>query len=380
MVIPLITHSYKRSLVMGSCLLFAALYWLGSQPRLKQFEGKTMGTTYHVSYVDTLFSNSVDTIASAVHATLEDIDGRMSTYRADSELMQFNRSALAKPFTLSSDIVALVKQSQALSELSEGAYDITVGPLVNLWGFGPGDFSSSVSDSTKDATAETPTNIKSPAFIQWIQKNNPVKIPTKEAIQSALDNVGYRYVIADSIHSTLLRTRPVFLDLSSIAKGYAVDQAARTLEHAGITNYMVEVGGEIFVGGKKPDNSPWRLAIRGPELSNSQPRAIVELQDKALATSGNYLNFFEIDGKRYSHTINPLTGGPEANRLAEVAVIHDTTAEADALATLFMVIGDEQGLALANKQNIAAYFTYHDNGGFTSVASEAFKPYLLNQP
>lgn len=373
----MISGSYKRSLLLGSLLLLAVFYVLSTQPRMKQFEGKTMGTTYHVSYVGTLFSDPVDDISKKVYDALHDVDLRMSTYRDDSELMQFNRSPLNQPVKLSPDIVNLVKESQRISALSDGAYDVTVGPLVNLWGFGPSYHDPKAKPVAGEA-ADKKKTIRAPEFIEWMLKNYPGEVPSQEAIEKARERVGYQYLVANSADSTLMRKKPVFVDLSSIAKGYGVDQAAKALKAVGIDRFMVEVGGEVLVSGTKPDGSPWRLAVRGPDLAAGHPAAIVTPGDKALATSGDYLNFFEIDGQRYSHSINPATGHPEANRLAEVAVISNTVAEADALATMFMVLGDEKGLALANREGIAAYFTYHAGEGFESVSSDAFKPYLVN--
>ena len=153
-----------------------------------------------------------------------------------------------------------------------------------------------------------------------------------------------------------------------------MDQAAKVLRERGIDNYMVEVGGEVAVHGVKPNGQLWRLAVIGPEMGRTGVSALVEPGNKSLATSGDYLNYFEVDGKRYSHTINPATGWPEAKRVAEVAVIADTTAKADALATMFMVLGDEQGLTLANRRGIAARFAYYTNDGFATVTSEALSP------
>jgi len=350
---------------------------LATQPRMKQFEGKTMGTTYHVSYVGTFFFDSLDEISNRVHEVLNDVDWRMSTYREDSELMRFNRSPLTTAFKVSSDIVDLVKQSQRISAMSDGAYDVTVGPLVNLWGFGPNGH-----DSEENALGRLPEreirDVKVSKLHEWMLKNYPAEVPSQEAIDQVRERVGYQYVVADSANSTLVRNKPVYVDLSSIAKGYGVDQVAQTLNDENIANFMIEVGGEVRVNGSKPDGSQWLIAIRGPDLARGHPPTIVTLDDKALATSGDYLNFFEVDGRRYAHTINPLTGYPEDSGLAEVAVISEKAAEADALATMFMVLGYKKGLYLANREGIAAYFTYRSEKGFDSVASNAFQSYLMN--
>ncbi len=374
----MISSSYKRSLLVGGIFLLAVFYILSTRPRIKQFQGETMGTTYHVSYVGTLFSHPVDDISKRVHNALHDVDQRMSTYREDSELMQFNRAPVGEPFKVSQDLVDLVIASQRISKMSDGAYDVTVGPLVNLWGFGPKRHDPKAENTADRSAATDEKPVKAPEFIQWMLDNYPGEVPSDQAIAEAKQQVGYQYVSADQVESTLTRLKPVFVDLSSIAKGYGVDQAAAVLEDTGITNFMVEVGGEVKVSGSKPDGNRWRLAVRGPDLGGGKPAAIVSPGNKALATSGDYLNFFEIDGQKYSHSINPVTGRPEMNRVAEVAVIADTVAEADALATMFMVLGDEKGLQLANQEGIAAYFTYHSGDSFESVASQAFKRFLVN--
>lgn len=373
----MISRSYKRTLLLSGLFFVIVFYMLATQSRLKKFEGKVMGTTYHVSYFGTWLSSPVKQVSQEVFNALNAVDMSMSTYREQSELMAFNRWPLNKPMTASPGLVNLIKESQTVSVLSKGAYDVTVGPLVNLWGFGPPpqDSKAAKEEKNKDASNHI---VRAPEFIQWQLNDRSGKVPSENAIRKARKRVGYQYVIADTAHNTLTRTHPVFVDLSSIAKGYGVDQAARTLKKAGIKNYMVEVGGEVFASGKKPDGSEWRLAISSPNLDNTKPRAIVQLNNKGMATSGDYLNFFVVNGKHYAHTINPTTGWPDTNRLVEVAVIRNTVAEADALATMFMVLGDQKGLKLANNKGIAAYFTYRDGNGLKSVASEAFQPYIVH--
>ncbi|MDP0563481.1 MAG: FAD:protein FMN transferase [Candidatus Endonucleobacter sp. (ex Gigantidas childressi)] len=369
--------SCKRSLLLGGLVLLGIFYVLITQPRIKQFEGKTMGTTYHVSYVGAVFFDSSDDISKKVHEVLHDVDLRMSTYREDSELMQFNRAPLTTAFKVSSDIVDLVKQSQRISAMSDGAYDVTVGPLVNLWGFGPSGHGSEEKSLGRLSEIDS-IGVKAQGFDEWMLKNYPAKVPPQAAIDEVRQWVGYQYVVVDSDNSTLMRNKPVFVDLSSIAKGYGVDKVAQVLNENNIANFMIEVGGEVRVNGLKSDGSQWRLAIRGPNLTREHSPKIVTLGNKALATSGDYLNFFEVDGRRYAHTINPLTGYPEVSDLAEVAVISETAAEADALATMFMVLGEQRGLDLANREGIAAYFTYRSGNGFDSVASKSFQLYLVN--
>ncbi|PJE80063.1 FAD:protein FMN transferase [invertebrate metagenome] len=375
--------SRKRTLILSAILIVVTLIQLATHPRLKQFQGETMGTTYHVTYVGNFWSHSIKDVSTRVHEALEDINIRMSTYRNDSELMKLNHSKIGQPFSVSPDLAALIQKSKEISRLSNGAYDVTIGQLVNLWGFGPQQSSQKSTGDTKesvDESAHKQNDDNRPVFIQWIMKNYPGNVPSDEAIDKARQQMGYQYVRVDTKNNTVTRLRPVFIDLSSIAKGYGVDQAAAALEKAGIKNFLVEVGGEIKVKGTKPNSGLWRLAVRGPDLTSGDPAAIVALDNKAMATSGDYLNYFEIDGKRYSHTINPLTGWPEMKRIAEVAVITDNVAEADALATMFMVLGDKKGLIMANEMGYAACFTYHSGKGFKTAYSDTFLPYMVKNP
>ena len=373
------SQSIKQIIVPALLLCGIVAAVLMTRPKLYHFDGNIMGTTYNVSYVSTLFDQNADTVAKAVHAALSDVDRRMSTYKPDSELMQFNRSPIGKPFTVSPDLVALVAEAESVSKLSSGAYDITIGPLVNLWGFGPKQYQAkapSQAGKTTEANADHHTT-EGDDYLQWLTQAYPNKIPSAAEIDIAKAKVGYQSLSYDLNNNTLTRHKDAFVDLSSIAKGYGVDQAAKAIETLGIHDFMVEVGGEVLVSGQKSNGLPWRLAVIGPNMGEGGVSALVEPMNKALATSGDYLNYFEMDGKRYSHTINPVTGYPEAKRIAEVAVIADTTAKADALATMFMVLGDNEGLALANRLGIAARFAYYTETGFETVTSEAFRPYLV---
>lgn len=373
----LLTRSYKRSLLLGIVLLIAALYVMGTRPGLKHFQGYTMGTTYSISYAATLFSDPVKAVQADVERALEAINDKMSTYRPDSELMQFNHAPVGKPFKASDELVNLVHRSLYFSRISDGAYDVTVGPLVNLWGFGPSEKDSQQPEKAMPAGQDGAARDGTVDPVLWMLANYPTEVPSDESISAALDRVGYKFLTVDTDHDTMTRHKDLFVDLSSIAKGYGVDVVGQTLKRRGINNYMVEIGGEVLVHGSKPDGDAWRLGIRGPAMTaGGMPRLVVTIGNRALATSGDYLNYFEINGQKFSHMINPRTGRPEVSRLAEVAVIADSAATGDALATMFMVLGDKKGLELANREGIAAYFTYHSkDGGFESVSSEAFKPY-----
>ena len=370
----MLTRSYKRSLLLGLLLLLVAFYVLSTRPRLNTFNGRIMGTTYSVSYVSTMFRHPVKDVSRLAQLALESVDERFSTYKPDSELMQVNAAPVGEPIKVSSHFMRLVKEARYLSEISGGAYDITVGGLVNLWGFGPTSWEQRDKEGLH---AEDSKPVESPEFVQWMIHKFPGAVPSQDEIDQVRAKVGYKNLIIDEQASTITKKTDIFIDLNSIAKGYGVDVAAEALREAGIDNYMVEVGGEVLTSGRKPDGTPWRLAIIGPEMGQNGVSAVVEPGHKALATSGDYLNFYEVDGKRYSHTINPATGWPEAKRIAEVAVITETASMADAMATMFMALGDQKGLELADRLGIAARFAYYVDGGYETATSKAFKPYLV---
>ena len=370
----MLTRSYKRSLLLGLLLLLVAFYVLSTRPRLNTFNGRIMGTTYSVSYVSTMFKHPVKDVSAVAHQALESVDGRFSTYKPDSELMQVNGAPVGEPVQVSPQFMQVVKEAHYVSEISDGAYDITVGGLVNLWGFGPAHWKQRDKQGLH-AGNQKPED--TPEFVQWMINNFPGAVPSPEEIEQARAKAGYQNLVIDETASTVTKKTDIFIDLNSIAKGHGVDVTAEALRNIGINDYMVEVGGEVLVNGSKPGGQPWRLAVIGPEMGRNGVSAIVEPGNKALATSGDYLNFFEVDGKRYSHTINPVTGWPEAKRVAEVAVISDTVSMADAMATMFMALGDKKGLELADRLGIAARFAYYTEDGYETSTSKAFKPYLV---
>ncbi len=312
-------------------------------PRIEQVQGPTMGTAYQVKYVSDGRVNSV-VVADAVREALAAVDLRMSTYKPSSELMQLNAAPLGE-HRLSPELAAVLGRSLELAELSEGALDVTVGPLVNLWGFGP--------------------------------DLRPERMPSETELASAFARTGFRALKLDG--ERVFKEQERFIDLSSIAKGYAVDQVAAALEGLGIRDYLVEVGGELRVGGRKPDLSDWLIGIEEPDSIERTARLAIRAPGLGIATSGDYRNYFEHDGVRFSHTIDPATGRPITNRLASVTVVAPDCMSADGWATALMVLGEQKGLALAQAQGLAAYFIFHGEQGFESAYSEAFAAYLIEQ-
>ncbi|MFH2218558.1 MAG: FAD:protein FMN transferase [Pseudomonadota bacterium] len=298
--------------------LVLTLIGCGSKKEV-QISGKTMGTTYHVKVVVGYFKN-LKAIEGAIEKRLEDINRSMSTFLKDSEISRFNaENAVGEKFSVSDDFIQVLKVAEKLYELTGGAWDGTVKPLVDLWGFG--------SRST-----------------EW-------RVPERDDIVRLLEEIGFRHIeISDDGH--LIKHRvPISLDLGSIAKGYGVDQISQTLRENGIDNFLVEIGGEVFASGRREDGENWRVGINMPlkEAAFTQVYTAVALQDKALATSGDYRNFFEVDGKRFSHILDPRTGYPVTNGVVSVSILSDNCTFADGLATAVMVMGHERGIELINR-------------------------------
>lgn len=335
--------------ILGLAFLFVALLSAceSKQPTGFLFQGSTMGTQWHASLVELPEGKSQADIQAGIEQVLIEVNNQMSTWQKDSEISRFNQSSSADWVAVSPEFVEVVKTANTLSEQSQGVFDISIGPLVNLWGFGAGR-------EAMDA------------------------VPNTQQITDVLQQVGYNKLSWQVNPPALKKTVPkLYLDLSAIAKGFGVDQAGRYLESLGIKDYMMEIGGEIRTRGKSPRGDAWRIAIEKPV---DQGRAIqqgVALVDSGLATSGDYRNFFVKGGQRYSHTINPKTGYPIKHSLASVSVLAKNTMLADAYATLLMALGEEKGKAFATKHQLAAYFIWRTDEGFETYMTPEFEPVLL---
>ena len=302
-----------------------------------------MGTTFTVKVVGgTLSEDRQARVQALIEEELDEVEAKMSHYLEDSELSRFNRSRETRPFTVSEDTLEVFRHAQELARLTDGAFDITVGPLVNAWGFGP--------------------------------EGRELEPPPDEVIAQLVTQLGYTKLELHLEESTVRKTESsLTCDLSAIAKGYAVDQVAEALESDGFAHHMVEVGGEIRAAGLNEAGQSWRIAIEQPGSGASVPQRIVPLSNLAMATSGDYRNYYEVDGMRISHTIDPRTGYPVTHRLASVTVIDELGVRADGLATALAVLGPEAGYDLAIDQGLAALFVVRDGeGGFREQATPAF--------
>ena len=306
--------------------------------------GAAQGTTYHIKYVAPTKAVDQRQLQVEVEKVLAEIDRQMSTYRNDSEISEFNRAAAGKWFSVSPGVVEVVAAAQAISEKTGGAMDVTVGPLVRLWHFGPKENLKRL----KNGKTPSPTTLP---------KGEGFKPPTEEQLEDVRARVGYKLLEVRATPPSLRKkVDGLEVDLSSIASGYTIDRLAGLMQEHGIKNFMVELGGEVRAAGKREDGEPWRIAIERPIVDKREMEAAVPLVNAALATAGGTHKFFEYQGKRYSHIIDPSTGRPVEHALASVLVAADTCLEADGWDTPLTVLGPERGMKCAEKNGIAAMF------------------------
>ncbi len=321
------------------CLVAWLLAGCSGPSEVHKLSGYSMGTSYTVSLVAK--ESEARALDTDVRTTIEDVNLAMSTYLPRSDVSRFNDSPVDGWIAVSPMTAEVVSLALEVAEASDGAFDPTVGPLVDLWGFGP--------------------------------KETTDQVPSESDIEAALAMVGWQAIEVDSTAHKLRKSAPRELDLSAIAKGYAVDKVADMLEARGIENYLVEIGGEMRYAGTKPDNMPWRVAIETPDSEQRSVYKVLEVTEGAMATSGDYRNFFEQDGQRYSHTLDPTTGYPIRHDLVSATVLAERSAISDAYATAFMVMGAEDAMALANDLDLAVYLIQRDGEGDTETLSERFE-------
>jgi thiamine biosynthesis lipoprotein len=327
-----------RHCLLGLMLLLS-LVGCESAPETLSIEGPTMGTRYHIKWVPTVKVPSSKVLQSKVDEVLEQVNAQMSTYRPDSELSQLNQDSLGRWHQVSKPLSQLLQQSLDLYVLTGGSFDVTVGPLVNLWGFGP--------------------------------EPDPTKLPSDADIELAKQKTG---VQAIEIQGDKVRwSKPRYVDLSAIAKGYGVDAVAALLDQEGIKHYLVEIGGEIYARGQKAEGQPWKVAVETPSYHQRGIFEVLPIYNQGMATSGDYRNYQEFEGERYSHTLDPRTGRPISHQLASVTVVADNTARADALATAILVMGETEGFAFAKGQHLAALLIVRAENGFKEISTPAYQ-------
>jgi len=304
-----------------------------------------MGTSYSVEVVAPPPGVHAAALNTAIQEVLARIDLSMSTYRADSEISRFNASASTQWFKVSDDLAKVVYAAQQFSERSGGAFDVTVAPLVTAWGFGPGDPVGTTPDVARLEALRTRVG--------------------HDKLQVRMQPPALRKAAAD-----------VSIDLNAVAPGYAVDQIAQRMASMGIARYLIDIGGEVRVQGLNARGMSWRIAVEQPMDGEPQPYAIVELSDMAVTTSGEYRRYYERDGHRYSHTIDPRTARPVEHSLASVAVIGPSSMYTDGWATALNVLGMQAGYELALRREIAAMFIEWHEGGLRWRATPGFEAHL----
>jgi len=333
-------------LPMRTGILFCLIILSGCSARsgLIVIQGMTMGTNYSISFAEQP-ERSITSLQGEIDEILETINKQMSTYIDDSELSQINQSKSQDWLTLSPELYEVISMALQISHLTNGAYDITIGNLVNLWGFGPGEI--------------------------------PQAVPEDETINIALKTTGYEYIELQSQPHGLKKEYPdIYLDLSSIAKGYAVDRLYDYLEQQGLSGFLVDIGGEVKSKGVKLNGQNWRIGIEKPLVESREILRVITLTNQAMATSGDYRNYIVHNGTRYSHTIDPRTGHPVLHTLLSVSVLHESAMVADALATALLVMGPQKGTEFAEQNGIAAYFFEARPENTMESYSSQFSPYL----
>ena len=305
---------------------------------VRKLSGYSMGTSYAVSIVAK--ESEARALDGEVRTAIDEVNVAMSTYLPRSDVSRFNEAPVNSWVAVSPMTAEVVSLALEVAEASNGAFDPTIGPLVNLWGFGP--------------------------------KETTDQVPSEEDIEAAMAMVGWQAIEVDSAASKLRKTEPRELDLSAIAKGFAVDQVADMLEARGINNYLVEIGGEMRFAGTKPEGEAWRVAIESPDSERRSVYKVLEVSEGSMATSGDYRNFFEQDGMRYSHTLDPQSGYPIRHDLVSATVLGERSVLSDAYATAFMVLGAEAAMALASDKDLAVYLIQRNGKGNTETLSERF--------
>lgn len=309
-----------------------------------EFGGPTMGGTFSVKVVtatEELEAPGLGDLDRALRSTLHRINGLMSTWDPDSELSRFNRSTSLEPFAVSAETFEVFAWSIDVGILTGGALDVTIGPLVDAWGFGPSGF----------------RNV----------------LPTNDEIARLREAMGPGQIELNPTTLTVRKARPdVQCDLSSVVPGYAADQLSRELRSRGFTDFLVDVGGEVLARGLNGAGVPWQIAIERPARNEHTFQRFVALSNMAITTAGDYRKYREVDGQQVAHILDPRTGRPLTHRLASVTVIDPLAVRADAFDTALMVLGTDEGLALATKLNLAALFIERTNDGFAERTTPRF--------
>ncbi len=333
-------------IMIFSTLVVLLLSACAQAPEVHRFSGKTMGTSYNIVAVPSRDIGK-EALQEAIIKSLNLVNDHLSNWDKTSEISRFNRSKTLKPIKISQMLAQVIGSANIVHEKSEGFFDITISPLVDVWGFGP--------------------------------QAGEQKIPDDEQIQRALSQIGQKDQLKlDKEAQTLAKLTPeVQLNLSALAKGFGVDEVARTLASFGINHYMVEIGGDLIVAGQNPRGQKWQIGIERPDKTAKQVQLIAKISNLAMATSGDYRNYFVKDRQRYSHILNVKTGRPVTHQTVSVTVVAKNAMLADAWATALLALGKTKGLEIAKQHGLAALFIFKsgetENPAFETVMSPRFK-------
>ena len=311
----------------------------GNGDTLERFDGPTMGSHYSIQYVRHSATPGPKAVQAEVESILAEVDRQFSTYRSDSNVERFNALPANSCQIMPGPILDLVQVGEQLSVQSDGSFDLTVEPLLNLWGFGP--------------------------------QSREEQVPSAEALTLVRQRVGHGHLRIDG--DRLCKDAAVEVDFNSIAAGYAVDRIAARLQALGIDSYLAEATGELKAVGRKPDGSAWRIALEEPRDDRQVAERVIEVNGYGVSTSGDYRKYFEQGGKRYSHTFDARTGTPVLHNLASVTVIHPSALMADGLSTLLLILGPERGWDYAEKHGIGVFFVVRDKDGFVTRTNDVFE-------
>ncbi|MDR2307075.1 MAG: FAD:protein FMN transferase [Paucimonas sp.] len=331
-----------RTVLLLCLLLLAAC---DPAPTLERFGGPTMGSSYSIQYVRQPGGPAVAEVQAAVEGILQAIDAHYSTYRGDSMVSRFNQLPGNQCQAVDNDMLELVAFGQHLAEQSQGAFDLSVEPLLDLWGFGP--------------------------------QAREMRVPDPQALAQVRQRVGYRHLRIEG--QALCKDAPIELDFNSIAAGHAVDLIAARLRAMGVDNFLAEATGELKAVGRKPDGSPWRVALELPREDRQIARQVIAVTGLAVSTSGDYRHYFEDNGRRYSHTFDARLGRPVRHDLAAVTVLDDSALLADGYSTLLLILGPERAWDFAIAHGLAAVLVTRAEGGFVSRGTPAFERALKGE-
>ena len=314
-----------RILVVLVCtLLLTGCLFGDTAPEVLRLGGETMGQTYNVTVVDAPADLDADALETQIIDTLAAVNASMSNWDPQSEVSRFNSSAANEPVPMSEDFAHVMALSNDIHDASGARFDVTLAPLIELWGFG----------------TRTPEDA----------------VPPPADINDALDLVGQRDVLSIQGETLTKSAEGVSVNLSAIAKGFGVDAVAQTLAEAGVERYLVEIGGDLVTRGLNADDAPWAIGIERPDVAGRVVELIVPVSGYGLATSGDYRNYFEAAGERYSHILDPTTGRPVTHNTASVTVLAEDATLADGWATALLVVGVDAGLPMAEAEGLAVLF------------------------